>query len=183
MKNFKSIHNRKAGINYGVSPKANLTIQERRKKIVAMIQDDPSVSQAAIGEALGVDRSTVSRDLKRLSEELKIQNQEGWALHRERVLHEIETKKQLCNDRLKSLAKNPTQGSRWVEEWRKLADMEAKIMGLYAPDRVLIQDEQSFDKTQADAAVDAAMAEAGFGVDVIDITPLEPKQIEHNPNA
>lgn len=169
---------KKSFIAYGTSPKKRFNVQERRKRLIAMIGDNPSITQAEMADALNVDRSTVSRDLKTLSEEMKIQNQEGWALHRERFLREVQTKASLCEERLKSLAHAPTKGSRWIEEWRKLKDMEAKVMGLYAPDRLLIKEEQSFDKDQEDATIDAALAAVQFDDSIIDITP-KIKEIEH----
>jgi predicted transcriptional regulator len=166
-------------IMYGATPRKRFNVQERRKRIIAMIGEDPGITQGQMAEALNIDRSTVSRDLKTLSEELKIQNQEGWLVHRERVLHELNTKQSLCEDRLKRLEKHPHQGSRWLEEWRKLKDMESKILGLYAPDRLLIKEEQTFDKTETDASIDAAIAAASFDDSIIDITP----QIEHDPDT
>jgi hypothetical protein len=57
--------------------------------------------------------------------------------------------------------------------------MESKILGLYAPDRLLIKEEQTFDKTETDASIDAAIAAASFDDSIIDITP----QIEHDPDT
>jgi len=165
-------------MHYGASPRKKFNVQERRKRIVTMIAENPSITQGEMAEVVNVDRATVSRDLKALSEELKIQNQEGWLMHRERVLRELITKQALCEDRLKRLEKSAHQGSRWLEEWRKLKDMEAKILGLYAPDRLLIQEHQEFDKDQEDAVVDAALKAAGFDDSVIDLP-----QIEHNDNT
>lgn len=163
---------------YRITEATKLSVQVRRRKIVTMITNRPSISQGEIGEALGVNRSTISRDLKSLSEELKIQNQEGWLIHRERVLREIIAKQVDCEHRLAALKDSPRSGSRWMEEWRKLKEMEARILGLYSADRLIITEEQTFDKDQEDAAIDAALKAAGFDENVIDITPalkrLEP---------
>ena len=75
--------------------------------------------------------------------------------------------------RLNKLAKNPHQGSRWLEEWNKLLEKECKILGVYAPDRLLIKEESQFDKVSEDAAIDAFAL--SLGSDIIDITPM----IEH----
>lgn len=159
-------------------------MQERRKKIIEMMQKFPGISQGEIAETLHIDRSTVSRDLKNLSEELKIQNNEAWNVMRENTLLEIQMKKRLCEDRLKRLEKHPHQGSRWLEEWQKLVDKECRILGFYSPDRLLIKEEQQFDKDQADAAVDAVLKSIEADNDVIDITPKlpEPKK-EANESA
>lgn len=164
----------KPAINYGISPKKRYGIQERRKKIILMINENPGITQNELADALNTTRSTISRDFKQLSEEAKLLNNEAWLIQRERVLRDITVKLQMCEDRLTSLAASPTKGTRWMEEWRKLKDMEARIHGLYAPDRLLIKEEQTFDKDQEDASVEAVMASMQID-DIIDITPMPDK--------
>ena len=161
---------------YGVvSPKKKYNIQERRRQVLAMIQKNPGIRQFDIAKKLGCDRSTVSHDLKAMSEEIKLQNSEAWQLQRDRVLTQIHEKKALCEDRLRRLHSNAHQGSRWMEEWQKLIDKEAKILGLYAPDKLMIRDEQTFDKKQEDASIDALMKAAGAAMDIIDLVPVKKK--------
>jgi len=58
-------------------------------------------------------------------------------------------------------------GTRWIEEWTKLIEKEAKILGIYSPDRKIIAHiDTSFTKEQRDAAVKAAL----LVEDVIDVS-------------
>jgi len=164
-----------------ISPKRRLGIQERRRKILAMIQNDPGIRQEDMAKKLKCDRGTVSRDLKAMSEEVKLHNTDAWMLQRDRVLSEIHEKKALCEDRLQRLSKKAHQGSRWMEEWQKLLDKEARILGLYAPDRLLIKQEQTFDKKQEDASIDAMMKAAGAAMDIIDLVPINNKPVKQLP--
>jgi hypothetical protein len=175
--NFKNKYGRNPGVTYGGSNHQKYTVQARRKKIVQLFNERPTITQGQIAEYLRVNRSTVSRDLKALSHEVKVQNSEGWLLHRERVLRELTDKMDYCEDRMRNLKKRPQSGSRWMEEWRKLKDMEAKILGLYSPDRLLIRDEQTFDKDQEDASVEAVLQSCQFDIEISPVKS-DQKQIE-----
>jgi len=148
---------------------------ERRRKIISMIQDNPSLTQNEIAEIFGVNRATISRDIKTITEELKVQNVEAWMMHRDRVLGEIRAKKELCNSRLMTLKNSPHQGSRWLEEWNKLVDKEIRILGLNSPERLMIGKDETFDKTRQDKAIDAMML--SIDNDIIDIESEDVKQL------
>ena len=159
---------------YGtISPKRRVNIQERRRKVMAMIQNEPGIRQDEIAKKLGFDRATISRDLKAMSEEIKVQNIDSFMVHRDRILTELHQKKAICEDRLQRLSSHPHQGSRWMEEWQKLLDKECKILGTYSPDRLIIKDEQSFSKDQEDASIDGLIKASGAEIDIIDLVPIK----------
>ena len=100
--------------------------------------------------------------------------------NRKRVLHEIQTRKQACLDKLDELSDSPSKGSRWQEEWTKLVTLEMKIIGLGSTQHMIISQEENISKDENDAVVDAVLAqsfdtiEANFTI----VKPDEPKQIE-----
>lgn len=159
--------------NTGAAIKKKLSIQQRRKKIIALIQNDPGIKQAEIAKKLGTTRGTVGRDIKQMSEEIKYENTDSFLVQRDRVLAELHQKKAICEDRMQRLSAHPHQGSRWMEEWQKLLDKEAKILGVYSPDRLLIKDEQTFNKEQEDASIDAMLKSVGAQNDIIDLIPVK----------
>ena len=162
---------------YGViSPKRKMAIQERRRKILAMMQNDPGIRQMDIAKKLKVDRSTIGHDLRSMSEEIKLHNTESWQIQRDRILAEIHQKKAVCEDRMQRLSKHPHQGSRWMEEWQKLLDKESKILNIYSPDRLLIEEKQQFSKEQEDAAIDAMMKSIGGLDDAIELVAGKDKK-------
>jgi hypothetical protein len=165
----KKYGNKNAHLYGVISPKRRMGIQERRRKILVMIQNDPGIRQLDIAKKLKVDRSTIGNDLKAMSEEIKLHNTESWQIQRDRILAEIHQKKAVCEDRMQRLASHPHQGSRWMEEWQKLLDKEAKILSIYSPDRLLIQEKEQFSKEQEDAAIDAMMKTMGTPDDSIEL--------------
>lgn len=157
---------------YGITATKKYTLAERRRKMIAYLHEHPGVTQAQLGFLFGVDRSTISRDLKDITEELKIHNRETYTLHQQRVVREIQANKELCMEKLRSLKDSPHQGSRWMEEWRGLVKLEAQMLGIKDPDRMLLGETQEFTKEEEDAAVNAAAL--SFEDTVIDITPKLP---------
>ncbi|RLC33763.1 hypothetical protein DRH14_04325 [Candidatus Shapirobacteria bacterium] len=148
--------------------KKRYTIAERRKRIIEVMHDKPGISQSEVARIVGCDKGTVARDLKAITEELQITNRESWLVHRERVLKELEIKKNMCNRRLKALESSPHQGSRWLEEWARLVDKEIKILGLNSPDRLMVDDLRDFSKKDVDAAVTAVLDSIVDDVDFVD---------------
>jgi DNA-binding MarR family transcriptional regulator len=145
---------------------------ERRKKIMDAMREHPGLSQLELAEIIGVDRSTISRDMRVIADELRIQTSEDFMIHRDRVLREVQANKDECMRRL-SLCKNPHQGSRWMDEWNKLVEKEIRMLGLNAPEKLMLAIKDEFSKEERDAAVNAALA----GIDMIDITPETLKQL------
>ena len=154
---------------YGQTPRKMLGMAERRRKIIACIQENPSMTQAQLGKMFGVNRCTISRDFKGITEDLKIQNMEGWIVQRERILREIQVNKEKCMARLKKLGGDAAKGSRWMEEWTKLLQVEIRILGIQSPEKLLLNSTKEFSKVEEDAAIDAAMLDMDDSV--IDITP------------
>jgi DNA-binding MarR family transcriptional regulator len=131
------------------------------------IKENPGLSHAELAEIVGCDRSTIARDLRAISDELRIQTTEDFMLHRERVLREVQANKDECMRRLNA-CKNPAQGSRWMDEWNKLIEKEIRMLGLHAPEKLMLSIKDEFSKEERDAAVNAALA--GMD-DVIDVLP------------
>jgi len=148
-----------------------LTVEQRHRELIRLLRDNPGVDHQTLADALGVHRATISRDLKTITDNLRMMNSEAWMAHRDRILFEIEQNKQECMGRL-SRIKKAHQGSRWMEEWGKLVDKQIRILGLNAPERLLVGDGDTFDKRDQDAAVQKALASLGINTsDIIDITP------------
>jgi DNA-binding MarR family transcriptional regulator len=139
---------------------------KRRAQIMEVMREKPGLSQLELAEIIGCDRSTISRDMRTIADELRIQTSEDFMIHRDRVLREIQGNKDECMRRL-TLCKNPHQGSRWMDEWNKLVEKEIRMLGLNAPEKLMLAIKDEFTKEERDAAVNAALA----GMDVIDITP------------
>ncbi len=153
-----------------------LQIAQRRRKLIDLIRENPDYNTRELAEVLGVNKGTVSRDLKKINEELNMQTTEDFMIHRNRILNEIHIHKKLCMERLQKLHHSPHQGSRWMEEWSKLLEKEIRILGVNAPDKMMIKHSQELTKEQKDAATNAALGVIEDNTAVIDITP---KQIEH----
>jgi len=167
-----------------VSHKRYFSIAQRRKKVASLIQENPGWTQNDLAEALGVNKSTVCRDIKEINQELNLATQDVFMSNRKRVLHEIHTRKQACLDKLDELAAHPAKGSRWQEEWTKLVTLEIKIIGLGSPQHMIISQEEHLSKDENDAVVNAVLSQTFDTVDAkfTMIEPDEPKQIENIEN-
>jgi hypothetical protein len=135
-----------------------IPIEERKRRLIQLVRDHPDWDQTQLGLELGIDKSTVSRNLKVINDEFKVVNSEMWILSRERILKEIRENKAECMRRLK-LCSKPHQGSRWMEEWSKLNFQESKILGVNSPSHVMIHEELTINKIEIDAGVNAALAQ------------------------
>jgi IS30 family transposase len=151
-------------------------IAQRKKRLIDLMRQCPDYNQEELADELGVARSTVSRDLKEINEELNLQTVEDFMIQRSRILMELEANKDLCMSKLKSLKHSPHQGARWMEEWSKIQEKVIRIYGIYSPEKMMIKHSQEFSKEQKDAAVDAALGVMKDNPAPIDITP---KLIEH----
>jgi hypothetical protein len=112
---------------------------ERRRRLIELVREHPDWDQQMLADTLKVNKSTVSRDLRIINEEFKIVNSEHWLLHRDRVLKEIKEQKEECLRRLRGCTK-PHQGARWQEEWTKLMQNEAKILGINSPSHIMVKE-------------------------------------------
>ena len=135
-----------------------IPLEERKRRLIQLVRDHPDWDQTQLGEALGIDKSTVSRNLKTINEEFKVVNSEMWTLSRERVLKEIRENKAECMSRLERCVK-PHQGSRWMEEWTKLNLQESKILGINSASHIMVHEELTIRKEEIDAGVNAALAQ------------------------
>jgi hypothetical protein len=134
-----------------------MKIAQRKQRLIELMRENVDWNQERLARELGVDRSTVARDLKEINEELNMQTVEDWMVQRQRIILEIEENKKKCMTRLGKL-NQPHQGARWMEEWGKLQEKIIKIYGIYSPEKLMIKHSQEFSKEQRDAAVDAAVA-------------------------
>lgn len=148
-----------------------IRIAQKKKRLIELMRQEPDLTQQGLADALGVNRSTVSRYLKEINEELNMQTVEDFMIQRHRILAEIHEKKQLCMDKLDKLKNNPHQGARWMEEYSKLLEKEIRIYGVYSPEKMMIKHSQEFTKEQRDAAIGAAVGLVTEDSDVIDIAP------------
>ena len=135
-----------------------IPLQERRRRLIQLVREQPGWNQQELADSLGVDKSTVCRDLKIINEEFKVVNSEMWILSRERVLKEIRDNKAECMRRL-DLCTRAHQGSRWMEEWTKLNLQESKILGINSPSHIMINQEMTIRKEEVDAGVNAALSQ------------------------
>ena len=135
-----------------------IPIEERKRRLIELVREHPDWDQSQLGAELGIDKSTVSRNLKTINDEFKLVNSQMWILSRERVLKEIRDNKAECMRRLKACSR-PHQGSRWMEEWSKLNLQESKILGINSPSHIMVHEELTIRKEEIDAGVNAALAQ------------------------
>jgi hypothetical protein len=146
----------------------------RQSKIFNLMKNDPSLTNRQIGKIVGCNASTVSRDKAIITEHMKNQCVEDWLIARQIIIDQIDEKMAMCERRMKALRSRPHQGSRWLEMWHRLMDMKIKILGLYAPDRLEIDETVTFNKAEEDAAVDALIA----GIENAHIIDVAPKALD-----
>jgi 4-hydroxy-3-methylbut-2-en-1-yl diphosphate synthase IspG/GcpE len=133
-----------------------LNVYQRRKQIMEILRKEPTMTQRDIAQRIGVNKSTINSDMKAMNEMLNVENLDAWAIHRQRVLREVEFNKLECMDRLNRCGK-AHQGARWMEEWGKLLEKEIKILGLASPEKVMIHNETTIKTAEADAAVNGVI--------------------------
>jgi hypothetical protein len=126
-----------------------------------LMKEHPGILFQEIASALGVDRSTVTRDMQELTRQMEVQTREDFSMHQKRLLEDIQIKKGMCMDKL-NLCVSPTSGARWMEEYTKLLNLECKILSMFNPDKVLPKESKEklkIGKRERDAAVQAVMDE------------------------
>jgi len=155
----------------GITQVAALTKETRRQEVIRIFRENPHVRTAEVAKTLNVKRSTINNDINELAEELRHENPQNWHLHRERMLLSLNNMMKKCMDKLE-LCRGATSGTRWVEEWTKLFEKEAKILGVYSADRTIVGHvdlDKIITKEQRDASLDALIGGQQKGM--IDITP------------
>lgn len=174
-----------------------IMLQDRRRRIAEIYAKYPKIKQREVADMLGVDRAQVSRDLKIITQEWQEERITAFEIHLARQLEELEEIKDDCKQRLGRI-KNAHQGSRWTEMQIKCLDRQAKLLGLYAPEKHMIAAEVQ-SKEDRDAVVRAAIMvvqgnpglptqtaiEPAMDADVtevIDVAPANP-QDSHGPTT
>ncbi len=148
-----------------------LSKEARKKEVLRIFRLKPHVRTSDVAKTLGVKSGAINSDLRELTEELRKQNTIDWHMHRERMLLSVNKMMKKCETKL-ALCRGATSGSRWIEEWTKLFEKEAKILGIYSPDKSIIGHvalDGIIDKEQRDAAINALIL--GQKKNIIDITP------------
>ena len=130
---------------------------QRQTRIAKILAKNPYAMHDEIADILNVSVSTVNKDINEINNALNQETMISTFVHRKRILEEINTKKRLCSEKF-AQCRGATAGTRWIEEWTKLIEKEAKILGIYSPDKKIVAHiDTSFTKEQRDAAVKAAL--------------------------
>jgi transposase len=139
-----------------VHPSKSHEIKERRLLVSKYYKQ--RFKQYEIAEILGVDRSTIARDIQAIHREWQAQCIDNVHVVRIRELADLEDMEKICMERLEELEKNPHQGSRWMEERRKIKERRSKMLGLDTEQRYVIKKEITVvDKTKRDEILLAAL--------------------------
>jgi predicted transcriptional regulator len=157
--------------------KKRMKLAERRKRVAEAMRENPTATQSEIAKLVGVDHATISRDIKVITEEYRLQTSEAFMVHLDRTLRELETMKGVCVNRLNRLKSEAHRGTRWMEEWTKLQQLEIKLLGLNAPEKFIVEKHDGFTKQEKDDAMKAAL---GLDDDIIDISVIDVKKITHS---
>jgi len=156
----------------GMKENQSLSMHARRKEVIRIFRDNPHIRASEIAKTLNVNPATIYKDIHDLTEELRIENPKTWHVHRERMLLSLNKMMKACQDKFE-LCRGATSGSRWVEEWTKLFEKEAKILGIYSAEKSIhahVNLDDIVGKEQRDAAINALIRKQE---DIIDITPDE----------
>jgi hypothetical protein len=155
----------------GLTQNKALIKQTRRKEVLRIFREKPHVRASDIAKTLNVKTKVISNDIRELTEELRIENPQAWHMHRERMLLNLSRMMNSCEKKFNK-CRGATSGSRWVEEWAKLFEKEAKIVGVYAAEKTVhahINVADILSKEQRDASIRALISGQEKGI--IDITP------------
>jgi DNA-binding MarR family transcriptional regulator len=116
-------------------------VRDRRKKIAALYLN--KVDQADIAEKLGISQPTVSRDIKALNEEWRIESIKDVKEHISRELAELE-RMELEAASLFQAAKRDKQEKlavNWIETRLKIKDRRANLLGLNGSQKIDMRSE------------------------------------------
>jgi len=165
-------------------------IIERRVKVSELFKK--RYKHYEIAQMLGVDRSTITKDIKAIQKEWKAEALDNLHIVRLRELADLDDMERICIERLEKLAKNPHQGSRWMEERRKIKERRSKLLGLDAEQKMSVKRELTIiTKEKRDQVVLAALGnrlpegieynpKIGFTGDAIDVEFEEIKSSNGN---
>jgi len=138
-----------------VHPTRMHKIKERRMRVSELLKQ--RYKQFEMGDLLGVDRSTISKDIKAIHKEWMAQSLDNLHIVRLRELVDLDDMEKICIQKLAAI-KSPTQGSRWMEERRKIKERRARLLGLDAEQRYSVKREITIiTKEKRDAVVLAAL--------------------------
>jgi len=140
---------------------AKLQARCNAEKIMDVIKLDPHATPRYIAKTTGIAHQVVRDTLKELTSDIFERDADAFIVLRDRYLYEIEQDKQYCQRRFEACS-NPTTGSRWIEEKRKLRDSQIRLLGLDAPSRQQIDIGVTVTKQHRDEIFKAAQ------MDIID---------------
>jgi len=139
-------------------------IEMLKRRIQIMDLKKQEYTKTQIAQMLGIDESQVTRDIQAIDQEVseeyrsRITDLSGIIAAEYQKICFLEN---LCAQRLERTKNNPERGSRFVEEWRKLMERKAKLLGLDSETKHRYTiDENPATKEQRDAAVQAALKAA-----------------------
>lgn len=133
-------------------------VMERRLKVSELLKK--RLTHQAIASRLGVERSVITKDIKAIQNEWASQCIDNIHLVRLRELADLEDMERECIARLEGLQAHPHQGSRWMEERRKIKERRAKMLGLDTEQRFSIKKEVTYiDKAKRDEVILAALGD------------------------
>ena len=130
-------------------------IKQRRRQVAELVKKCYKVYE--IADMLGVCKRVIERDIIALENEWKESRIDNIDAVRLRELAHLDEMERICIERLEKCT-NPTQGSRWMEERRKIKEQRAKLLGLNAAQQYEIRGEMTvIPKEQRDQALLAVL--------------------------
>lgn len=142
--------------NRAVTVQKKFSLEDRRRRVAEIYLSNRNIRGYEVAQMVGVDPATISRDLKVITKEWQQERIENFEILLERQLLEYEEIKKECREK-RSRITNAHQGSRWLEMEINALKQQAKLMGLYAPERHQIVASEAMDKSSRDAAVNAVI--------------------------
>ena len=141
----------------GNSSQKKLAVADRRRQVAQIIANTPRIRYRDVAEMLDVSTKIIEMDVQYITAEWQSERLGLFEFYLSDQLSEYEKLKNICYDRLSKLTK-PTQGARWVEMVAKCLDSQAKLLGLYAPEKHALIAIDAQNKDQKDALVKAVLA-------------------------
>lgn len=140
-----------------IKPQTAFNIIERRKKVAELWRKHYTMTQ--IGKKLGLNRSTIWRDIKIMEAQWLLQQTENVGSLRRRDLMDLDEMEKICHEKIEANTDPKSLASaKWMEELRKIKQYRAELMGLKAAKKYEIEAKiSSIDKEKKDAAVRAAI--------------------------
>ena len=145
------------------------------QKIMDCVSDNPHATLRDISQVTGLDREIVKQHMQELTADIKERDQESIIVMRDQYIMDIEKDKMVCDMKLQGCM-SPREGSRWIEEKRKLRDSQIRLLGLDAPSKQQVDIELTVSKEHRDEIFQAAQMQIVDGEIIVNAAPL--KQIE-----